>query len=121
MGAGLNVTYTSSESVIRLNNPGSPNDGKLEYDADAVGVTGSASLLYQFNDRTRVGLVYTGETSTDLEGDLDFSRLGPVLGATLGRLARVCRGRTRGAQGHGEGRIDSSAVGTRGRMKINTA
>jgi long-chain fatty acid transport protein len=79
VGAGVQITYTASESVIRIPQgitPVQATDGKLEYEADAVGVTGSVSLLYQFNDRTRIGLVYTGETSTDLEGDLEFSRLG---------------------------------------------
>jgi long-chain fatty acid transport protein len=86
VGAGVQITYTASESVTRLNNPGQVNDGKLEYDADAVGVTGSGSLLYEFDDRTRIGLVYTGETSTDLEGDLELSRLGSILQGTIGQL-----------------------------------
>jgi long-chain fatty acid transport protein len=86
VGLGIQTTYSYSESVIRLNNPGQEQDGKFEYEADAVGVTGSASLLYQFDDRTRVGLVYTGKTSTDLEGDIELSRLGPLLSGTIGNL-----------------------------------
>jgi long-chain fatty acid transport protein len=86
VGAGVQLTYSSSESVVRLNNPGQEQDGKFEYEADSVGVTGSASLLYQLDDRTRFGLVYTGETSSDLEGDMEFSRLGPLLGGTIGNL-----------------------------------
>jgi len=90
IGGSLNLTYTYSESVARINNPGPGQpDGKLEYDADAIGGTGSLSLLYQFNDRTRIGLSYTGEASSDLEGDLSLKGLGPVLEAAIGGLDGV--------------------------------
>jgi len=89
VGASLNMTYTYSEANARINNPDVSWDGKLQYDADAIGVTAALSLLYQFNDHTRIGLSYTGETSTDLEGDLELSRLGPLLGGTIGRLDGV--------------------------------
>ena len=86
VGASLNLTYTYSESTTRINNPDIPTDGKLEYEADSIGVTGSVSWLYQLDDRTRLGLVYSGETNTDLEGDLEFSGLGPLLTGTIGGL-----------------------------------
>jgi len=87
VGGSLNLTYTYSESMARINNPGvGQPDGKLEYEADAIGVTGSLSLLYQFNDHTRIGLSYTGEASADLEGDLSLRGLGPVLEAAIGGL-----------------------------------
>jgi long-chain fatty acid transport protein len=86
IGARFNLTYSYSKSDVRVNNPDLITDGKLEYEADSIGVTGSLALLYQFNDRTRIGLVYTGETSSDLEGDLEFSGLGPLLTGTVGNL-----------------------------------
>jgi long-chain fatty acid transport protein len=87
LGGALNITYSYSKSKSRINNP-EPGlgDGKLEYEGDSVGVTGSLSLLYQWTERTRIGLAYTGETSSDTEGELELSRLGPILEGTIGRL-----------------------------------
>ncbi len=90
VGAALNVTYSYSKTKARINNPEPGQaDGKLEYEADSIGLTATLSLLYQWTERTRIGLTYTGETSSDLEGDLKLRGLGPILGATIGRLDGV--------------------------------
>lgn len=87
VGGALNATYSYSKTKTRINNPepGQP-DGKLEYDADSLGITGTLSVLYQLSDRTRFGLAYTGETTSDLEGDLKLRGLGPTLESAIGGL-----------------------------------
>lgn len=87
VGGSINLTYAYTESETKINNPGAGQaDGQLEFDADAVGIAGTVSLLYQFNEKTRLGLSYTGETRTDLKDTLSLKGLGPVLDATIGRL-----------------------------------
>lgn len=87
LGASLNATYTYSESEARINNPGPGQpDGKFQYDGDDLGFTGTVSMMYQWNSKTRMGMSYTGETDTDVEGDLRLKGLGPILDATIGDL-----------------------------------
>ena len=87
VGASLNATYTYTESEVAINNPG-PNepDGKLKYDGDDIAYTGTISMLYQWNDQTRLGISYTGETESKVEGDIKLKRLGPLLDRTLSKL-----------------------------------
>ncbi len=89
VGVSFNITYNYSETDVRINNPG-PNqpDGKMEFDADDIGYTGTFALMYQWNDKTRIGVNYTGETDTTIEGDIKFKGLGPVLEPLLGPLHR---------------------------------
>lgn len=85
VGGAVNITYNYNESVSRIPNlePGS-GDGKLEFEGDAVGFNGSLSLMYQPRTGTRFGLLYASEASTDVEGDLKFKNIGPVLEEVLG-------------------------------------
>ncbi len=86
VGASINATYNYSESIARVRNlePGS-SDGKLEYEADAVGFNGSLSVMYQPTEGTRFGLVYSNEATADLEGDVKFKQIGPLLENVLER------------------------------------
>jgi long-chain fatty acid transport protein len=83
LGAALNITYNYSESITRVNNdlldPGTA-DGKFEYSAGAFGFSGTISMLYEFTDKTRVGLVYAGESEADLEDEMHFKNLAPNTG-----------------------------------------
>jgi long-chain fatty acid transport protein len=58
-------------------------DGGLNLDAD--GWTGgfSFSMLYEFNDNTRLGAVYRSELDPDLDADLNWSNLSPATEAAL--------------------------------------
>jgi len=47
-----------------------------------IGVTGSVSFLWDVTDRSRLGLVYLGETEFDFEGDLDLTLPGGGVGAS---------------------------------------
>lgn len=88
LGAALNITYNYSESTTRINNdlldPGTP-DGKFEFNAGAFGFSGTISMLYEFTEKTRMGLVYAGESEADLEDDMHFKNLGPNTQALLER------------------------------------
>jgi len=48
-----------------------------------VGVSPTVSLLYEFDPKNRLGLVYVAESSTELKGKLKFYRLGPNLDTIL--------------------------------------
>jgi len=84
LAASLALTYTKYEQIKAVPNidPGF-GDGTLKIDADGTTVGFSLSSLYEFNDRTRVGLVYRSELDAELEGDADFSDLGPTTEALL--------------------------------------
>jgi long-chain fatty acid transport protein len=79
LAASLALTYTQYEQIKAVPNfdPGF-GDGTLKIDADGVEVGFSLSSLYEFSDRTRFGLVYRSEIDAELEGEADFSGLGPT-------------------------------------------
>lgn len=84
LAASLAATYTTYEQNKAVpNDPGLP-DGRLNIDADGFSVGGSVSLLYEFSERTRVGLVYRSEISPEMDGTADFSNLGPITEGILG-------------------------------------
>jgi long-chain fatty acid transport protein len=63
---------------IVLDGPGyEPADGKLEIESDDVAFSFGLSALYEFTDKTRVGLVYKSENDNTMSGDAKFSGLGP--------------------------------------------
>jgi long-chain fatty acid transport protein len=84
LAASLALTYTSYEQTKAVPNidPGF-GDGTLKIEADGGTVGFSLSSLYEFSDRTRVGLVYRSELDADLEGDAEFSNLGPTTESIL--------------------------------------
>lgn len=84
LAASLALTYTQYEQIKAVPNvdPGF-GDGTLKIDADGTTVGFSLSSLYEFSDRTRVGLVYRSELDAELEGDAEFSGLGPTTESIL--------------------------------------
>ncbi len=84
LAASLALTYTSYEQVKAVPNvdPGF-GDGRLDVDADGGTVGFSLSSLYEFNDRTRIGLVYRSKLDAELDGDANFSDLGPTTESIL--------------------------------------
>lgn len=84
LGIAVNVNYTLSETKVNFNNLGaSAADGRLETELDGVGASFSLSVLWEVDARTRYGLIYTSEAQADLEGDLKFRKLSPLLEQTL--------------------------------------
>jgi long-chain fatty acid transport protein len=90
LGASLGINYVASESKVAFNNlePGR-GDGRIETDVDGVGFSLTLSALYELDKQTRIGLVYTSQSVTDLEGDLKFSNLGPGMEAALQRAGKL--------------------------------
>ncbi len=84
LGASLALTYTDYEQIKAVPNvdPGF-GDGSLVIEADGTTVGFALSSLYEFNSRTRIGLVYRSELDPDLEGNATFSNLGPTTESIL--------------------------------------
>ena len=84
LGVAVNVNYTSSTTQVAINTlaPGAP-DGRLEAELSGVGASVTVSMLWEFDARNRFGLTYTSEAKANLEGDLNFHDVGPVLGPIL--------------------------------------
>jgi long-chain fatty acid transport protein len=84
LAASLALTYTDYEQIKAVPNidPGF-GDGRLQIEADGTTVGFSLSSLYEFSDRTRVGLVYRSELDGDLDGNANFSNLGPTTESIL--------------------------------------
>lgn len=79
VAGSLAITYTTFEqdkAVLNLD-PGF-DDGSLKIDTDGFEVGFGLSGLYEFSDRTRVGLTYRSEIDTELDGNLKFSNLSPT-------------------------------------------
>jgi long-chain fatty acid transport protein len=85
IAASLALTYTSYEQTRAVLNPLDPGfgDGEMTTEADGTTVGFGLSALYEFTDRTRVGLVYKSELDPELEGEAEFSGLGPNTEAVL--------------------------------------
>jgi len=84
LGVATNINYTLSETEVPFNNPGADvADGRLKAELDGIGSSFSLSMLWEATEHTRYGLVYTSEAQADLEGDLKFRNLGPVLESVL--------------------------------------
>jgi len=73
LGLGVNINYTYSLSENSVNNGPGTKDGRAEYEGDGFAVGGNISALYEMNERTRFGIVYSSEVSTDVDGELKVS------------------------------------------------
>ena len=84
LAGSLALTYSSYEQIKAVPNldPGL-GDGTLKIEADGTTVGFSLSSLYEFNSRTRVGFVYRSELDPDLDGDANFSDVGPTTESIL--------------------------------------
>ncbi len=84
LAASLALTYTDYEQIKAVPNidPGF-GDGSLQIEADGTTVGFALSSLYEFSDRTRFGLVYRSELDADLDGNANFSNLGPTTESIL--------------------------------------
>ena len=85
VAGSLMVTYTvfeQNKAVANVLDPGF-GDGSLNLDADGWTGGWSVSMLYEFNDRTRLGAVYRSELDHDLDADLNWGGLGPNTEAFL--------------------------------------
>ena len=53
-------------------------DGQVTFENDGIGLGFTLGALYEFSPQTRIGLSYRSETNPDLEGEPEFTNLGPV-------------------------------------------
>lgn len=83
LGASLNAAYGILKNRIAINRAGAGADGSLELEDKDWGFGVNLGLMYQFNDATRLGMTYTGQTKLDFEPDARFSGAGPVLQGLL--------------------------------------
>lgn len=83
LGASLNASYGMLKSRIAVNRAGAGPDGSLELEDEDWGFGLNLGLMYEFNNATRLGLTYTGQTKLGFEPDAQFSGAGPVLQALL--------------------------------------
>jgi len=107
VAASLSVQYTTYEQTKAVpNDPGLP-DGQLTVDADGFAAGFATSAMYQLSDKTRFGLTYRSEIDADIDGNGNFSGLGPIteslldmaglLGAKVNITSRTPQGVTVGA------------------------
>ncbi len=79
LAASLALTYTTYEQIKAVPNiePGY-EDGQLKASTDGWSAGWALSGLYEFSDRTRLGLSYRSKIEPDLDGKAKFSGLGPI-------------------------------------------
>ena len=84
LAAGPYAMYTDSTIKARVNNllPGY-GDGSVELEEDGADLGFTLGAMYQFTDKTRVGLTYRSELKPELEGTPTFKNLDPLLRDTL--------------------------------------
>jgi len=78
IGAAININYTyySFESAI-FNGAGN-DDGRLEIEADDIGLAPQLGLLYEFSPNTRVGVNWTSENDPTLSDTPEISGGGNI-------------------------------------------
>jgi long-chain fatty acid transport protein len=85
VGASVSFTYNYSKSISSINLL-AEKDGRLTFESDAVAVSSSISMLYEFSNETRLGLVYASEGKAELDGELEFDKLSPEFENKLDEL-----------------------------------
>jgi long-chain fatty acid transport protein len=70
LGASLNVLYGKLEQTLAAPPPG--GKGEVELDGDDWQVGFSLGALYEVNERTRLGLIYTSQIEPEFSGDLEI-------------------------------------------------
>jgi len=83
LGVGIGIGYSSFEQSRAVPNTVldgigyEPADGKMKYESDDIAFSFGLSALYEFTEKTRVGLVYSSENDNTMSGNAKFSDLGP--------------------------------------------
>ena len=85
LGASLNAMYGSYENKVAINNiVPAFGDGQLKLDDNTWGWGVNLGVLYEIDDRTRLGLTWNSEVDLDFEAPAQFSNLAPGLSTVLG-------------------------------------
>ena len=75
LGIGLPIFYTDLELDVAIPNVQDPilgPDGQAKLDGDDTNVGVQLGAIYQFNDRTRLGVMYLSEYEQQFGGDVDL-------------------------------------------------
>jgi long-chain fatty acid transport protein len=85
-GASLNIMYGILTTEVAVNNI-VPNatDGELKLNDETWGVGVNLGMLYEFNEKTRLGVTYASNLNLDFSPTTQFRNLGPILNTELGR------------------------------------
>lgn len=84
VGATLNAMYGIYRNQVAINNLNpSFGDGKLRMEDEVWGWGVNLGLLYQFDAKTRVGLVWNSQVDLDFNAPLEWTNLAPGLSALL--------------------------------------
>lgn len=83
LGVGFTILYSSlDQSMAFNNNPfgiGNSADGKIKLDDSDVGYGYNIGLLYEFSDRTRLGIHYRSEIEVEFEDTLKLKGVLPII------------------------------------------
>ncbi len=84
LGASLNAMYGKYTNQVAINNVDPRfGDGRLKLDDNTWGWGGNLGLLYEIDDRTRLGLTWNSQVNLDFNAPAQFSNLAPGLSALL--------------------------------------
>jgi len=84
-GAGFNWMFGYFEQENTIRNIAQQTDGSFKLNDNTQGFGANVGALWEFNDESRVGLTYVSQVSLDLRDTPEFTGIGPVLEAALGR------------------------------------
>jgi long-chain fatty acid transport protein len=84
LGASVNAMYGIYKNEVAINNLAPrAGDGQLKLDDTDWGWGANLGLLYEVDDRTRLGLTWSSQVDLNFESRTKFSGLGPVLEGLL--------------------------------------
>jgi long-chain fatty acid transport protein len=86
LGGSVNAMYGIYKNTVAINNVDPRyGDGQLKMDDNTWGWGINLGLLYEFTERTRVGLTWNSQVNLDFSSQAQFSNLAPGVNAALKR------------------------------------
>lgn len=83
IGLGFDVLYSTLDQTMAFNNNpfavGNTPDGKIKLEDSDIGYGYNIGLLYEFSDRTRVGLHYRSKIDVEFEDALSLKGVLPIV------------------------------------------
>ncbi|MGA2654533.1 MAG: outer membrane protein transport protein [Gammaproteobacteria bacterium] len=77
LGAGVNAQYFKAKMNANIWQLGTPNSIFTQYEGDDVAFYPNFGALYQFTERTRLGLNYRMQVKQDTQGDFSLAFIQP--------------------------------------------
>ncbi|HDP89902.1 MAG TPA: transporter [Thioalkalivibrio sp.] len=80
LGLGFNVQYIEAKlsSAVDGTLVGQPDNGFAELEGDGISFGANFGLLYEYSERSRLGIAYRSRVAHKLEGDAKFDNLAPT-------------------------------------------